>query len=530
MLRSPRSARLSVTPLEGRETPAVSSFSAFGAAAGGRPLVDVFDANGNNIVRFQAFDTDFTGGVRAAVGELDGNPNTLEVVAAAGPGGGPIVRVFRVDRANANAVTQVANFFAFNADFRDGLRVATGRVAGGGPAEQIIVGPDTGGGPIVRVFNLSGGTGVAAPGPLSNFFAFDPDYRGGIRVAAGEFDGNTADGDELVVGAGNGGGPRVRVLRSDGAVLADYFAFSPDFRGGVTLATAAGSNGLDRLVVEPGATDFSQRDDALNLAAASLSSNGTLASSIGTNTTGNTNTATTVTGTGVNGTVLGNTVLNNTNTSLGSAVLAANSANVLSGGLTSGMTTGITGLSSGFFPSAGTGTTGTFGTSTFGTSTFGTNTFGSSVVGAGTTGFGTNGLTTGVGVAGLGSNGFGSGGFSTTGFGTPSLGSTTGIGTPTLGSSAGFNANNLGTTVGLNTANLGTTTGFPANGLGTTTGLGVGGVTTGTTGAGTANAFPVLATPVFNGAFIGPVTFTSGTSVGSAGTVFPAGTPGTVFV
>src|SRR5262249_23045873 len=138
--------RPTLDPLEARDNPA-SAFTAFGAAAGGLPLVEVDRPDGSVLARFPAFEQSFTGGVRAAAGELDGNSNTVEVVAAAGPGGGPRIRIFSVD-VNTGAVTTLDDEFVFEPSFRDGVRVAVGRVAGGS-TDQIILGTDPGGGPRV---------------------------------------------------------------------------------------------------------------------------------------------------------------------------------------------------------------------------------------------------------------------------------------------------------------------------------------------------------------------------------------------
>jgi hypothetical protein len=62
---------------------------------------------------------------------------------------------------------------------------------------------------------------------------FEDRFRGGARVGLADLDG---DGRfDLWVGAGPGGGPRVRLFANTGggfAAAADFFAFDPDFRGG----------------------------------------------------------------------------------------------------------------------------------------------------------------------------------------------------------------------------------------------------------------------------------------------------------
>ena len=281
---------LRLSPLDDRLTPA-AGFAAFGAAPGGLPLVGVFNGGGAPVAQFAAFEQSFTGGVRVATGELDGDPNTQDVVAVAGPGGGPVVKVFAVD-VRTGAVTQRASFLAFEPGFRGGLHVAIGDVlnrnAGVG---QIVLGAGEGGGPRVRVVNADG-SGVG-DSPLADFFAYEPTFRGGVQVAAGELDGNPNDGDELVAAAGTGGGPRVRVFRSDGATLVDYFAFGSSFRGGANV-TVRGNGLTGQLLVDAYALDPSQRSVSLNTAA--VASAQTLTAGTGATNLGGATTATGLTG------------------------------------------------------------------------------------------------------------------------------------------------------------------------------------------------------------------------------------------
>ena len=70
---------------------------------------------------------------------------------------------------------------------------------------------------------------------LGSFFAYATGFAGGVDVAAGDVVPESP-GDEIATGAGPGGGPHVLVYRADGAALKSLFAFNPDFRGGVDVA------------------------------------------------------------------------------------------------------------------------------------------------------------------------------------------------------------------------------------------------------------------------------------------------------
>jgi hypothetical protein len=76
---------------------------------------------------------------------------------------------------------------------------------------------------------------------VRSFFAFDTSFTGGVRVAAGDVNG---DGQaEIIAGAGPGGAPTVRVF--DGvtaAQLSSHLAYPVGFTGGVFVATVAPQN------------------------------------------------------------------------------------------------------------------------------------------------------------------------------------------------------------------------------------------------------------------------------------------------
>jgi len=248
-------AHLELVPLDDRTLPSVTGFAALGATAGGPPLVTVERPNGSVLARFLAYDQRFTGGVHAAVAELDGNPNTVEVVTGAGPGGGPHVRVFRVNE-STGAVTPLAQFYAFSPNFHGGVNVAAGNL--GMNNTPVIVAGTASGAANVRVFNFRNGQVTPFAGPLGSFTAFSPGFTGGVGVAVGNFNGAAAGG-ELAVGAGPGGGSQVTVFRGNGTVAQNFPAFGPGFTGGINLGTTqsaaavGNSAALTNVVVAQGA-------------------------------------------------------------------------------------------------------------------------------------------------------------------------------------------------------------------------------------------------------------------------------------
>lgn len=221
--------KLKVEALEGRETPSAAALYAVGAGPGGTPRVQVYDLNtGALLGDFQAFENTFSGGVTTAIGDV-----------------------------NADSIADV------------------------------IVGPSTGGGPRVRVIDGRAFRSLAFPqAPRNNtliggncmiadYFAFEVEQRGGVYVTCGNITGG--GNAEVIVGAGPGGGPRVRIFDGNaitnrgaafnavqpGSVSADFFAFESNFRNGVTvsinptpvntiaqyLTVAPGSGGAPRIRV-----------------------------------------------------------------------------------------------------------------------------------------------------------------------------------------------------------------------------------------------------------------------------------------
>jgi hypothetical protein len=133
---------------------------------------------------------------------------------------------------------------AYDPAFRGGVSVAAGDTTGDGNAD-IITGAGPGGGPHVRVFE--GVTGAA----VRSFFAYDLAFRGGVNVGAlpGIF-GATG----IVTAPGAGGGPDIRVFGPTGVNEFDRFlAYDPKFTGGVTVGAAAiGPNGTYAILTGAG--------------------------------------------------------------------------------------------------------------------------------------------------------------------------------------------------------------------------------------------------------------------------------------
>lgn len=187
-------------------------------------LVRQFDTTGKQIsAQFNAYPAEFNLGVRMATGDIDGD-GVEEIVVGSGAGGGPQIRVFEKDGS-----LKPIQFFAFHPDNRDGVDVATGDVDGDGKDEIAVI----------QYQNQEAWTKVYRYNNehtiVGEWLAFPAGMQVGASVTMGDID---ADGQaEVIVGAGEGGGPQIRVFEADGTRKPiQFFAFHPNGRTGVDVA------------------------------------------------------------------------------------------------------------------------------------------------------------------------------------------------------------------------------------------------------------------------------------------------------
>lgn len=224
---------------------------ATGAGVGGGPLVHVYrGASGRPAASFFAYDASFTGGVRVATADVNGDGLT-DIIAVPGKGGGPNIRVF-----DGKTHQIVYDFQAFESDFTGGLFVAARDMDNDGWAE-IIVAADSGGGPRIKVFKPNPlKDGVIEQ--LADFFAYDAGFTGGVRIALGDVDG---DGyADLLTAPGVGGGPHVKVFSGaefkTGSVvpIKDLMAGNPENLNGLFITAGDfNADGYSDIVVGSGA-------------------------------------------------------------------------------------------------------------------------------------------------------------------------------------------------------------------------------------------------------------------------------------
>ena len=197
------------------------------AGPGGGPRISIFSgANGNILLDFFAYNPSFSGGVFVASGDVTGD-GVPDLVTGAGATGGPHVIVWDGASLTHNSPTSKASFFAYAPTFLGGVSVATGDLAGDG-VREIITGAGIGGAPQVNVYS-SGSFSL-----IHSFFAYDIHFSGGIFVAAGDLTGDHHA--EIITGTGQGGDAKVNLFDGQNfQMLGSFSPYQQGYNGGVRV-------------------------------------------------------------------------------------------------------------------------------------------------------------------------------------------------------------------------------------------------------------------------------------------------------
>jgi uncharacterized protein (TIGR03118 family) len=204
------------------------------AAPNSNPFINVWNLQGTTQLSPNAFafEQGFTGGVRVAVGDVDGDGHN-EIIASAGPSGLPLVQVL-----NGQTFQKETRFQVFGTGFTGGVFVTAAVLDSSGLARLVVSadGADGSAGnePVLREFDAAGNM-------LHDFvFALESTYHGGVDVMATRAFGRSFD--SILAGPVRAHPPTVSVLSETLTALPNSFTvmdsktMSPDSKF---------SNGLD---------------------------------------------------------------------------------------------------------------------------------------------------------------------------------------------------------------------------------------------------------------------------------------------
>lgn len=109
--------------------------------------------------------------------------------------------------------------------------------------KKIIVSTSNDNLPVVAVYDLDGVK-------KEEFYAYDPKFKGGVNLTAGDVSGDWRD--EIITGAGASGGPHLRVFDKSGVLISQFFAFAENYTGGINVTTIKyNGNNKKNIVVAP---------------------------------------------------------------------------------------------------------------------------------------------------------------------------------------------------------------------------------------------------------------------------------------
>lgn len=206
--------------------------------------VHVFRPDGSLAMSVTPFGDQYRGGVRIARGDVTGD-GVADLITGTGQYTAARLRVW--DGATAQMLVDLDPF----PGFRGGLWVAAGDMNGDGLAD-IAVGADLGLSPHVKVFS-----GRGQP-ELASFYAYEPGFVGGVRVAMGDL--NRDGYDDIVTAPGAGAGPHVAMFdgrsltfgQGPRRVAPDFYLFSPTMTAGLSIAVGdINGDGYDDLIAGP---------------------------------------------------------------------------------------------------------------------------------------------------------------------------------------------------------------------------------------------------------------------------------------
>lgn len=214
-----------------------SNLVAVGPDLGAAPLVRVLRPDGTLLRELLPYPITFSGGVRVAVGDLngDGQPDVLTA-----PGSGLVAQVRAFDGHTGQPLASLPNgVFPYGTTYSKGLFIAAGDTNGNGGSE-IIVSPSGGAAKPVRVFDVNGVR-------LASFFPYGSTYTGGVKVAAGDV---AAGAEAEIVTVRNTSSSLVKVFSGTGVQIGSSFAAFP---GAGAFIAVGNTDGVGKAEIIAGA-------------------------------------------------------------------------------------------------------------------------------------------------------------------------------------------------------------------------------------------------------------------------------------
>jgi hypothetical protein len=222
------------------------------------------------IGEFFAFAAGSKTSVQVAVADinLDG---LADIITGSDSGGQPLVKVFDAHKLLTGQANPVfSQFLAYDKSFAGGVRLAVGDLNCDGVLD-IVTGPGSGLNAQVRVFKtiLSANQATATHSLVTSFNAF-PKYNGGVNLAVGDV---TGDGKaDIVAGTATGGTAMTRIYSGapiatgkPPALVADFKPYGTQSGGVRTALVDVDGDGVNELITASGLTGSKVKTKAFDL-------------------------------------------------------------------------------------------------------------------------------------------------------------------------------------------------------------------------------------------------------------------------